>query len=72
MLDLAKIQAPLIDENMRNSFFQEEAVFRDEKIVQMEPGPASKILTITEETTKNVLKALHEMAEEKLSLEDVS
>lgn len=72
MLDIAKIQAPLIDENMRNSFFQEEAVFRDEKIVQMEPGPASKILTITEETTKNVFKALHEMAEEKLSLEDVS
>lgn len=63
---------PPIDENIRNSFFQEEAIFRDEKIVQMEPGPASKILNITEQTTKNVLAALHEMAEEKLSNEDVS
>lgn len=67
----SKSQPPL-DENLRNSFFQEEAVFRDEKIVQMEPGAASKILTITEQTTKNVLSALHEMAEEKLSNEDVS
>jgi hypothetical protein len=60
------------DDNVHNSFFQEEAVFRNEKIVQMEPSTASKILTITEQTTKNVLFALNEMAEEKLSLEDVS
>lgn len=59
-------------DSLTNSFFQEEAIFCDEKIVQMEPGPASKILTITEETTKRVLTALHEMAEEKLSMEDVS
>lgn len=71
MVDGSKAQPPL-DENLRNSFFQEEAVFRDEKIVQMEPGTASKFLTITEQTTKNVLAALHEMAEEKLSNEDVS
>lgn len=60
------------DDKLKNSFFREEGVFRNEKIVQMEPGPASKILTITEQTTKSVFKALHEMAEEKLSLEDVS
>lgn len=64
--------APKPDENLTNSFFQEEAIFRDEKIVQMEPGPASKILTITEQTTKNVLAALHEIAEEKLNSEEVS
>lgn len=63
---------PPLDDNFRNSFFQEEAVFRDEKIVQMEPGPASKILTITEQTMKNVLSAMHATAEEKLSIEDVS
>lgn len=59
-------------DSLTNSFFQEEAIFCDEKIVQMEPGPTSKILTITEQTTKSVLTALHEMAEEKLSMEDVS
>lgn len=64
-------KAPPIDEKLRNSFFQEECVFRDEKIVQMEPGPASKILSITEQTTKKVLSALHEIAEEKLSNEEV-
>lgn len=72
MLESDKGAPPPMDENFRNSFVQEEAIFRDEKIVQMEPGPASKILTITEQTTKNVLSALHDMAEEKLSLEDVS
>lgn len=72
LLDSKMNNQPPFDENLRNSFFQEGAIFRDEKIVQMEPGPASKILTITEQTTKNVLSALHEMAEEKLSLEDVS
>ena len=71
MMDYNKSLQPPFDKNLRNSYFQEEAVFRDEKIVQMEPGPASKILAITEQTTKNVLTALHEMAEEKLSLEDV-
>lgn len=60
------------DDNLKNSFFQEEGVFKNEKIVQMEPTAASKILTITEQTTKNVLNALNEMAEEKLSVEDVS
>lgn len=70
--DMGLKNQPIIDENLRNSFFQEEAVFRDEKIVQMEPGPASKILAITEQTTKNVLLALNEMAEENLSNEDVS
>lgn len=59
------------DDNLKNSFFQEEAVFKNEKIVQMEPTTTSKLLTITEQTTKNVLNALNEMAEEKLSLEDV-
>lgn len=58
--------------NITNSFFQEEAFFKDEKIVQMEPTAASKILTITEQTTRNVLEALHEIAEENLSLSDVS
>lgn len=57
--------------NVTNSFFQEEAVFKDEKIVQMEPTAASKLLTITEQTTKNVLEALHEIAEENLSSSDV-
>lgn len=71
MLESEKQQTKF-DEKLKNSFFQEEAVFRDEKIVQMEPGPASKILTITEQSAKNVFQALHEMAEEKLSLEDVS
>lgn len=60
------------DDNLNNSFFQEEGLFRNEKIVKMEPTTTSKILTITEQTTKNVLSALNEMAEEKLSLEDVS
>lgn len=59
------------DENVHSSFFQEEAVFRNEKIVQMEPTTTSKILTITEQTTKNVLFALNEMAEDNLSVEDV-
>lgn len=54
-----------------NSFFQEEGVFKDEKIVQMEPSNVSKILTITEQTTRLVLGALHEMAEEKLTNEDL-
>lgn len=67
-----KIKPPSFDENLRNSFFQEEAFFRDEKIICMEPGPASKILTITEQTTKNVLSALHEIAEETLSNAEVS
>lgn len=58
--------------NVTNSFFQEEALFKDEKIVQMEPTAASKILTITEQTTQNVLQALHEIAEETLSVSDVS
>lgn len=71
MLDVNKSPQPSID-NLRSSAFREEAIFRHEKIVQMEPGPASKILTITEQTAKNVFSALHEMAEEKLSLEDVS
>lgn len=70
--DMLQKVSQVLEEGLRNSFFQEEAVFRDEKIVQMEPGPASKILTITEQTTKNVLGALNEMAEEKLSMEDVS
>lgn len=61
----------IIDENLQNSFFQEEGVFCNEKIVQMEPSTASKILTLTEQTTKNVLAAINEMAEENLSLEDV-
>lgn len=60
------------DENLRNLIYQEEEVFCNEKIVQMEPSATSKILTITEQTTKNVLFALNEMAEEKLSVEDVS
>jgi protein SERAC1 len=55
-----------------NSFFQEEGIFKDEKIVQMEPGTASKFLTITEQTTQSVLKALNEMVEENLSNSDVS
>jgi hypothetical protein len=59
------------NDNLHNSFFQEEAVFRDEKIMQMEPGPASKILTITEQTTRMVLNALHEMAEEKMNNEEL-
>ncbi|CRL02310.1 CLUMA_CG015381, isoform A [Clunio marinus] len=59
------------DENIQNSFIQEEAVFRDEKIVQMEPGPANKILTITQETAKRVIAALHEMAEDKLTNDDM-
>lgn len=58
--------------NVTNSFFQEEALFKDEKIVQMEPTTASKLLTITEQTTQNVFEALHEIAEEKLSSNDVS
>lgn len=70
MLDVGK--APEIEEALKNSFYQEEGIFRHEKIVQMEPGPASKILTITEQTTKNVLGALNEMAEDNLSSEDVS
>lgn len=57
--------------NVSNSFFQEEAIFKDEKIVQMEPTTASKLLTITEQTTQNVLEALNEIAEEKLSSSDV-
>jgi hypothetical protein len=61
-----------IDDNRQNSFFQEEGVFRNEKIIQMEPSTTSKILTITEQTTKNVLNAIKEMAEENLSVEDVS
>lgn len=72
MMDSIQTPQPVLDKKLQNSYFQEEAIFRDEKIIQMEPGPASKILTITEQTTKNVLKALHEMAEEKLALEDVS
>lgn len=60
------------DENLQNSFIQEEAIFRAEKIIQMEPGPESKILTFTKQTTKNVLAALHELAEDNLSVEDVS
>ncbi|KAL7031040.1 hypothetical protein ACKWTF_006878 [Chironomus riparius] len=58
--------------DVRNSIFQEEAIFRNEKIVQMEPSTTSKLLTITEQTTKNVLFALNDMAEEKLSLEDLN
>lgn len=57
--------------NLHNSFFQEEAVFRDEKIVQMEPGPASRILTITEQTTRMILSALHDIAEDNLTKEDL-
>jgi hypothetical protein len=67
-----KDETEFYEDNLKNSFFQEEAVFRNEKIVQMEPTTTSKILTITEQTTTNVLNALNEMAEEKLSLEDVS
>lgn len=58
--------------NLNNSFFQEEAIFKDEKIVQMEPGSASKLLTITEQTTKSVFAVLNEIAEENLSSSDVS
>lgn len=57
--------------NVYNSFFLEEAVFKDEKIVQMEPGTASKILTITEQTTRMVLSALHEFSEENLTNNDL-
>jgi hypothetical protein len=59
------------DPNYQNSFYKEEAAFRNEKIIQMEPTTASKILTVTEQTTKNVLTAINEMAEEKLSFEEV-
>lgn len=71
--DLTETVQPNVPQssNLHNSFFQEEAVFRDEKIVQMEPGPTSKIITITEQTTKMVLSALNEMAEENLSSEDL-
>lgn len=37
----------------------------------MEPGAASKILTITEQTTRMVLEALHEFTEENLRSEDL-
>lgn len=70
MLEIVKAKQPPFDSKLRN--LASEGVFRDEKIVQIEPGPASKILTITEQTTLNVFSALNEMAEEKLSLEDVS
>lgn len=58
--------------NLQNSFFKEEAAFRNERIIQMEPTAASKLLTVTEQTTKNVLTAINEMAEEKLSFEEVN
>jgi hypothetical protein len=67
-----KDETEFYEDNLKNSFFQEEAVFRNEKIVQMEPTTTSKILTITEQTTKNILNSLNEMAEENLSMEDVS
>lgn len=70
--DMQDSLPPQLNKKLRNSYFKEEGIFRDEKVVQMEPSPASKFLTITEQTTKKVLTALHEMAEEKLSLEDVS
>lgn len=66
-----KDETEFYEDNLKNSFFQEEAVFRNEKIIQMEPKFSSKILTITEQTTKNILNSLNEMAEENLSLEDV-
>lgn len=71
MLEITKENKSPFDDKLRN-LVTEEAVFRDEKIVQIEPGPTSKLLTITEQTTKNVFSALNEMAEEKLSIEDVS
>jgi len=58
------------EENL-NSFMQEESMFTDEKIIQMEPGAASKIVTLSEQTTKTVFAALNEMAEDRLSNDDL-
>lgn len=59
------------DPNYKNSFYKEEAAFKNERIIQMEPTAASKILTVTEQTTKSVLTAINEVAEEKFSFEEV-
>jgi protein SERAC1 len=57
--------------NLHNSFFQEEAVFKDEKIVQMEPGTSSKIVTITEQTTRMILSAVNEFSEENFASDEL-
>ena len=44
--------------NLHNSFYEEEAVFKKEKILKMEAEPTNKILVISEEKSQEVLSLL--------------